>query len=217
MCITLIKKASGAPISKDILYRCFDRNPHGAGLAFASNNKITLVKGFFRPEDLWDYYKKMPQDVVTLMHFRFASTGTIDPKNCHPWRIDKEHVMVHNGTVWDFWSEKSEISDTGRFVHMLLQPLFKKDKFFWRRKVGQYLLNKVLWPGKMIILRNNGDYVIFNEQAGEWHEGSWFSNDGYKDESVYCNTLFPRQLCLPLEFPQDEDEEVDTTPLSLLV
>jgi len=202
-----ISKPFAPKLSREVIQRCFERNPHGAGFAFAMDNKVSVVKGFFNPDELIQYYELIPPQATILLHFRKASAGEINVKSCHPFRINKDHVMVHNGTIMDFWDEKSSLSDTQRFVNMYLRPIFKNDKYFWRRRTGKYTIGRIVWPGKCIVLRNNGDYVIFNEELGVWDGDTWFSNDGFLDESYYCNTHYPRQLTLPLEFVESKEEE----------
>lgn len=210
MCIMSLTKPNAPKLTEEVVYRCFERNPHGAGVGIAYKNKLLTAKGFFNVQSIWQFYNSIPNDATVLLHFRAASGGLIDKTNCHPWKIDKNHLMAHNGTIWDFWSEDSKISDTGHFTHQLLKPLFKRDRYAWRKKVNKYLLCKAIFPGKMVILRNNGDFVIFNENLGEWYDDTWFSNDGYLDESEYCHTCYPRQLYLPLTFKETEVEDFDT-------
>ena len=45
----LLSKNSGIDLpDKEILKRCWNKNPHGAGFMFNNNNKIIIKKAFFR-------------------------------------------------------------------------------------------------------------------------------------------------------------------------
>lgn len=218
MCIAIFK-APGKTLSKEILQRCFERNPHGAGFAFAKNRKLRMAKGFFKFENFWKNFNENQEGNAAIVHFRFASAGVIDKRNCHPWRIDDNHAMIHNGTLWDFIFENNEeeedknpnpmnLSDTGMFNHHVLRPMFRDFKGFHRTRYGNYLLQKAMDNrSKMIILNNEGKATIIREEAGEWFEGCWYSNDGYKEFSKYCGTLLPWQYELPLEYPDETKEK----------
>jgi len=204
MCQAIFKPANQT-LDPVTLRRCFDRNPHGAGFAYAVNNKLNVRKGFFTFEEFWDAFNPIQEGAPAIIHFRYASAGVISPENCHPFRIDANHAMIHNGTFWDFADAESKQSDTGHYTSKLLRPLFKRDQHFWKTNIGHYLLVKTMGYSKMIILSNNGKVGIVNEEAGQWageeNESCWFSNDGYLEESEYCGTTFPRQLYFNLTYP----------------
>jgi hypothetical protein len=53
MCIA-IYKPKGEEVSKDRLRNSFNRNPHGAGFAFAEGaGKVHIRKGFFTFDQFW--------------------------------------------------------------------------------------------------------------------------------------------------------------------
>lgn len=227
-----IAKKSEATLDRDILKRCFERNPHGAGFAIAKEGKLTVEKGYFNFDEFWDNFNAIQKDVPAIVHFRYASAGNINPKNCHPWLIDKNHAMIHNGTLWSFVCDNSELSDSGLYTKLVLRPLFKSNRLFWKTKYGRYLLTEPLGTrSKMIILSNKGEFTIFNEEFGEWsneeEKDVWYSNDGFKEESEYCGTTYPRQLTLNLQIEEideegdeseqaDEEGEADECPFNML-
>ena len=228
MCIAIAKTIHAA-LDRDVLQRCFERNPHGAGFAVAKDNQLIVEKGYFNFDEFWENFNAIQHGVPAIVHFRYASAGEINPRNCHPWLIDKNHAMIHNGTLWGFVCDNSELSDSGLYTKLVLRPIFRKDKGFWKTKHGKFLLSEPLGErNKMIILSNKGEFSILNESAGEWdneiEKNIWYSNDGYKEESEYCGTCFPRQLYfnLKIEEPTEEPDasemadEEDEMPFSML-
>jgi len=213
MCIMFVQRPYVPRVAKKTFYRCYERNPHGGGLAIAHQNKLTVIKGFFNPDLFWEAYNNIPRKATVIAHFRASSTEHVNLENCHPFMIDDEHCVVHNGAIFDFFStdEENKWSDTALYTHIILKPLFKKDKNLWRTKLGHYLLSKSLgWNRNvLVILDNRGKYVIYNEGYGLWSKGIYFSNDSHKEFSEYSGTTLPAQLSFPfLQLREPIAEEV---------
>ena len=182
MCLALVKPA-GREIPFSIIRRGFIRNPHGAGYAIAKNGELIVKKGFFKLSEFWDSYKEdvTPQSVA-LVHFRWANVGMQNALNCHPWQIDENHAMIHNGTLAGYCFFKNSLSDTGNFTNTILKPQFATNPNVWKepwfvalfsRSIGDY--------NKIAIIKNDGDFIIYNEGQGLWDEGVWHSNkDGIR-------------------------------------
>ncbi len=156
MCIAILRKKSKT-ISEETLQRCFRKHPDGAGFAYALNGKLNVVKGFFSFKSFWKAYNKVnggkPEEVPMIIHFRTMSHGFKSEYNCHPWKIDDNHAMVHNGILRQFADPKDRRSDTGKFTDFILKPLFKVHDRLWRKKVITDLIELSIGVGnKMIIL-----------------------------------------------------------------
>lgn len=96
MCI-IIAKASGASLPpRQILEKCARRNPHGCG--FATAGKVCHSLDFER------FYKRLVKETAdgkaAIIHFRYATHGSVRTGNCHPFR-DKETGVsfAHNGVL----------------------------------------------------------------------------------------------------------------------
>src|ERR1041385_705405 len=100
MCICLFKPKN-VIITKKVLKTCFENNPHGAGMAYASNDgeKVIIDKGYFHFREFWKKFHAIQENKAMLVHFRVATSGVINKKNCHPWKVDEQHALIHNGTV----------------------------------------------------------------------------------------------------------------------
>lgn len=182
MCIAILR-LENQEISKPVLETCFSNNPDGAGYAYSLNGVLTIKKGFFTFESFWDSYKDIPLEAVSLIHFRIGTSGELNEENCHPWSITEDICMIHNGVISDFSRKDSKISDTGLFVDEILAPIINKYGIDTLKEPAlQYLLVTALGSSKVITLDKFGIPIIFNEKAGNWVNGVWFSNDSYKED-----------------------------------
>lgn len=206
-------------VNKEVLERCFERNPSGCGFAASIDNKLIIRKGFFDFEQLWQEFSQVQGKYACMIHFRFASAGVIDQDNCHPFRIDKNHAMVHNGTLYDFISsdENETLSDTGLFNKFVLKPMFKHWGNFHKSKIGRYFLEKSMDNrSKMVIMNNKGEFLFIRKEAHVEEEGIIWANDGFREFSTYCRTTLPIQYYLPLDyFNKEEKKEEPFNPEAL--
>jgi Predicted glutamine amidotransferase len=102
-------------------------NPHGIGVAWASRKRdvVQYAKGLSVDETL-ALLPTLPKPYI--VHFRFASVGSITPALCHPFPIHaapsdavrgatKAGVLFHNGT-WGEWKTGFEaVKELGSIAH----------------------------------------------------------------------------------------------------
>lgn len=179
MCI-IICKPKGEEVSESTLRRCFRKHPHGAGFAYADGERVHIRKGFFNVEDFINKYNKY-KDLSVLLHFRWATRGEKTKANCHPFRLSEHQVMAHNGTLTRVRCEKKK-SDSWNFAHRILKPLIKIDPKFIYSKAGSKIINLAIGDSnKVTILDTVGNFLIYNERAGEYEGKVWYSNHTYLD------------------------------------
>jgi Glutamine amidotransferases class-II len=205
--------------TKEALRWGFYFNSHGAGMAWNHNNKLHIKKGFFSFDEFYAEYVKIPIDSTIVVHFRYTSAGETNKSNCHPFRINKNTAVAHNGTIWEFVGDptKTKKSDTALYVENVLKPLFNLGGGFLRTAGANFLLEKSLGKGKMVFLNHRGQFGILNESAGVWDEemGCWFSNDGYKEFSKYNGTTLPQQFWFDFKEEGKEEEEEEVIEFSV--
>ena len=217
MCIAVLRK-SNAVLSRETLKRCFEKNDDGAGFVFAHGRKLILEKGFFTFNKFWNAFSKVPKNCPAIIHFRIASSGLKNKKNCHPFLINQNCAMAHNGILHDWvGEEKDKKSDTVHFVEQILRPLLSKVPRAYLDILFQHMLEKTIDVGnKMIFLDANGRHSILREYAGEWDKkkGCWFSNDGYKnDKTVFLPDWEPSERVRKKKFtPRSEIERILGAP-----
>lgn len=178
MCLAIFSP-KGVQVSKDSLDKGFDNNPHGAGFAYAKGDKLHLHKGFFKFDEFWEAYEPFANQAAVI-HFRWATHGNTDDKNCHPFEIcEGQFAVVHNGVIDIDRSNDKQMSDTFHFSDLVLTPVLQKMEF--DNPAVKYLIEEAIGSfNKLVLLRKDGKHVIYNEKKGEWHKGAWFSNGGYK-------------------------------------
>jgi hypothetical protein len=177
MCLA-IYKPKGVEIAKRYLKNGFANNQDGAGFAFIRDGKIEIRKGFFTFSDFWKAYRENKSEPA-LIHFRWTTHGTTNEANCHPFEIcGGQFAVIHNGIIDIDTSSDASRSDTWHYATKVLQPLVEMVPF--DLPALRFVVESSIEGSKIAVLRADGECVIFNESLGEWHNGAWYSNDGYK-------------------------------------
>lgn len=121
MCVIIYKPVGKELPSLDILNRAHQINPHGCGLVSPSVFYKGLSYNSFKR-----YLKECCVDEPLLIHFRFATHGSIKKSNCHPF-YDKETetYFMHNGIMGGIKPSKDK-TDSECAFRWLLQPYVKR-------------------------------------------------------------------------------------------
>ena len=177
MCIA-IYKPEGIEIPQETLERCYRVNSDGAGYMFHKNGKLYVKKGFFSFDDFWRSYKKDKRKEAVI-HFRIKTHGVINEENCHPYKVNDDLAFVHNGIISGY--SDTHKSDTWLFNEDIVQPFVRKwgNLEIFEDPIKKLIENRIGYS-KLIFMDNHGNTKIFNEDKGEWFEGVWYSNTGYK-------------------------------------
>jgi hypothetical protein len=184
MCLAIYKPA-GKSIPVDHLRNGFESNPHGAGFAFANDGVVSIRKGYFSFKEFLAAYNEIVSDELpVLVHFRYATHGKRNEFNCHPWPVcGGEYACIHNGII-NIESSKKK-SDTGHFVDLVLTPMLEcvADP---ATPALKFLVEETIGTGNKIVLMDGaGKVTIYNEKAGHWEQGVWYSNHGYEGYGRY--------------------------------
>jgi glutamine amidotransferase len=179
MCIAIYKPA-GKRITKRTLRHCFTANPDGAGMMFIDSNRgLTTHKGFFSFRSFYkqfrDYEREFP-DSHFVLHCRIATSGKINTNGCHPHRVSDNLAFVHNGVFINFSTIKNKgKSDTQLFNEKILKKLPPNFLQIPELRKGIYEYCTAGFS-KLVFMDGNGKVTIFNEKAGSWLGGVWYSN-----------------------------------------
>jgi len=167
-------------VSRKALLNGFDANSDGAGFAVAVGGKVAVFKGYFSFEEFWDAWQPFA-DEAAVIHFRYATHGTIGKRNCHPFALHGRAV-VHNGILNIASTEKS--SDTAEFCRLVLGPMLAGVSA--SSPALRFLIEETIGAGnKIAVLEPDGSAVIYNEGKGIWDGGVWYSNSGYRETAWF--------------------------------
>lgn len=164
MCL-IIHKPKGKKIPPAIIERAKLINPHGFGITYLDTG---------RTRKLFDYglvNKLLATPRPIVAHFRFATVGTIDTNNIHPFHIDNSTVIYSNGTVRGYGTKTK--SDIAQIADDILPKIDRKD---WRPFL------ELTDTRFAIVDTTTGDV----ERIGEWH-----TRDGVHYSKANC---FPQNI-----------------------
>jgi hypothetical protein len=187
MCI-IVYKPENKQVEKDVLKTCFESNNDGFGFSYVENESLYRLRSVSKDfEKFWSHYQKH-QHKSLLMHFRVRTHGEINIENCHPYVINDDWVLFHNGTLTAYGKlahkRKDKPSDTLVFTENLMQPLLTKhpEAFSDEDSEIKFLVEDHIFPSRMALMNSSGKVILLNETSASarWNEGVWFSNDGYK-------------------------------------
>lgn len=190
MCLAIFKPAN-KKVLKYQMENAFDSNDDGAGFAYPLNGKVVIEKGFFKFADFWKAI--VPHmDKPMAIHFRWSTHGKVDETNCHPFKINDELAMIHNGVISGIDITDKDKSDTRTFVDDYVKPINKGNPRFIYTEYGKRTLQACIGSSKLVFINKKGKAVIVNETAGHWNNDVWYSNDSYKQVKVrYSNFSSP--------------------------
>ncbi len=192
MCIIVVKP-QGIPLpNMETLKTCFDKNPHGAGIAVLKSGEVEthVVKGFFDFEVFFN--EAIPlidtQDIA-LLHFRIASHGAIDEGNCHPFVITKDidvlrttdiytsrTVVAHNGIIGMHEEENEHLSDTQIFIKNVLADESIYDTIFTSEDT-QDIIKQYIGSDRLAFLNPQEGILLIGRFIKD--NGLYYSNEGY--------------------------------------
>jgi len=186
MCLLILAKGGSTP-SKKSLRIAARNNPDGFGFAIiGTDNRIHRFRSMDIEETITAFFearKRFPKGHA-IFHLRITTHGATNIDNCHPFVINDDVVMGHNGMLPI--KEENGRSDTRIFAEDWLPEIGMKDLLDDPEGVEE--LEKFIGYSKLAFL-NVGDelekpFYIINEELGHWKDGVWYSNSSYK-ESLY--------------------------------
>lgn len=201
MCVIVHKPRGIDSPSKEILEKCFTRNPNGAGVLLhrAGTKTLEIHKGFMTFADFEKAFNdlKIKKDDDCIFHFRITTSGGTSAANCHPFpitsnvdelkatRLNITRAFVHNGILGK-GDDTLKISDTQIFVKDVMS---RKEicENLEDSEVQKIISEMASTANRFFVADSEKD--IF-QRFGKWSEdkGLYFSNTHWKyDYSSYGN------------------------------
>ena len=184
MCIAILKRKNGT-ITDDALRESFRYNADGAGIAYTKDKKLIIIKGIFNAEVFVQKVREIEAicDNNMLIHCRIGTSGLKDASNTHPFVVNEDVALIHNGILDVKVPKGSPKNDTQLFIENYLNGIDKHT--LMHNKAIHGLIEKCIGHNnKFVLLDNNGFYKIINEDAGHWKDNVWYSNYSYVKQFI---------------------------------
>ena len=176
MCI-LINHPANTNFSDELLADFYDYNSDGFGAMYAEAGKLVIIKTLGKPDEIEALYKKELAHRDCIIHYRMKTHGDIDLDNCHPYRINDDIWMAHNGILAMGNPIDTRKSDTWHFIEYIIRPALAADPdLIFDLDYQEYLENMIGGTNKFAFMHKSGKSVILNKHAGVTHQGAWLSN-----------------------------------------
>lgn len=205
MCIIAIQPL-GVKIKESTLKNCWDANKDGAGIMYVENGKIIVNKemhSFSEFMKLKKHADKVNSNII--MHFRIATSGGINDRNCHPFKINNDLYFCHNGILDIDVPLNSNINDTQIFNNSFMKGL--PNNFVQNDSIMNLIEYTIGNRNKFVFMDSSGQFYILNENAGTWDNGAWYSNNSYKNSPYQYNSGTKWHKAKKYSYPYELDNE----------
>lgn len=199
MCI-IITADSNIKISDKHIMTAYEFNPDGFGIGASINGKLFTFKSIdMNSKDIIKLYnsiRKLATGTIVL-HFRIATKGKVTDNLCHPFYVNKDLIMFHNGVEIDkeiaghSYKNQNE-SDTKAFVNNVLKN-FKKG-FQNNKNIMKMISNSVGQHNKLCFLDSTGKATYSSSDLWVEYNGIlysntniFYSNEEYRDINPATN------------------------------
>ncbi len=178
MCTIILKRATGAKITKNQIYAALQYNSDGFGIMCYKDSKLVIRKyanSQGRITDSADFIFKLINSLDEYaIHFRLATHGATNRANCHPFAFNsKKSALMHNGILPKAaaLSDNGRITDTLGYIRAVINPSLRKNK-----AVDWDLIGLDIGARNKFVVAENGGFTIVNGLSGIEHDGNWYSN-----------------------------------------
>lgn len=169
MCIIIVRPAGAQMPPKAILDRCARLNPHGFG--FATKDRIYKTLDYM---DFCKMLKSIKHHETAIIHFRYATHGSIKLENCHPFRDDKTGVsFAHNG-ILDI-RPIDDMTDSETAFRTRIVPIIRESGFQSREFIFENY--KIIGGSRFAYINSKGEYRLYGKFIQ--HNGCWYSNRNF--------------------------------------
>ena len=198
MCIIIVANKN-KKIPNEHIKLASELNSDGFGISASVNNKLFVYKSIsMNSDDIIKLYNSIRQvatgDIV--LHFRLATHGDISDKLCHPFYVNKDLVMFHNGVMRDSISGYNEHnkneSDTKAFVNNVLKN-FKKG-FQNNETIMNMISTSVGEYNRLCFLDSTGNTTYTSSSKWVEYNGILYSNPDIFYEGINYRYINPATM-----------------------
>lgn len=174
MCVITYIPAGVETPQNSLFWRIYQCNPHGIGIATpAGINRTLSFKQFIKQ------IKHRNIDDPCIIHFRFATHGSVSIKNCHPFYDHQTGItFAHNGVLPI--PSRNDRTDSEIFFRDTALPLFNaygvlSDKALYQIDQQRHGSRFIFMHGSQVIMQ--GDYTQI--------DGVYYSNTRFLHTPLY--------------------------------
>lgn len=175
MCLIIVASKPSQVLDLDI-WKAWNTNSHGAGIMQHRTGRLFVKKGIMRFSLLEETLKKLPECGPVAVHLRMATHGAVHGKNTHPWVIDSQSALMHNGVLSGLGKHGATGESDSAHLARILSYLPHNER--------KSLLNTL--DGRYVYSSDEG-MLMHGTGWTERSKGLWLSNT-YWDYSVRTRT-----------------------------
>lgn len=174
MCV-IVHIGAKKSISRQLLQNCYDNNAHGWGIMWAHNDKLTLVKDVSSFTAFYNIWRDVPRDAERAVHFRIRTAGEINKANCHPFSLNDNLALMHNGMITtNMIADK--MSDTFNYCEYELKPVIAGWPGCIDSKEFEKLVEEATGYSKLLFMSSSGKVMRVRPNMWTERNGNFFSN-----------------------------------------
>jgi hypothetical protein len=187
MCL-IVHRPVGIKTPSDWFDNALANNPDGWGIVASTGRALSIARGL-DPKKFHTALKTF-KDKEVLIHFRFATHGSVSVENCHPFTIcDGGFAVVHNGVINIDTSSNEDLSDSWHYANGVLAPMLQENPRLIESNSFLVSTGKAIGSGnKIVLIRADGKIGIINPSFGFNLANHWLSNT--------CS-IEPRRVFIP--------------------
>lgn len=178
MCCLLVKPEGAKLPSYSTLKACFRANPDGCGYVSTKSNYKSMDF-----EDFYYHLQRVGRDEKCILHFRWATHGSVNVKNCHPFK-DGHIWFAHNGVLPI--ESTNDKTDSEIAFRSIIMPKIRKHGFDSKEMIDACLdivgsSRFAIFDVKQNAIRTIGSFTPY--------EGVYFSNMRWLAYKNYANIV----------------------------
>ena len=183
MCIMILKPKNVSVPTYDTLCRCARHNPHGFGFSIPNNKPFKTLDFDRFIEEIYSVDENLPM----IIHFRYATHGSIKPSNCHPFKDDSNGlIFAHNGVLGINTLRDKTDSETA--FKLLFSP--SADKYGFGSQSFKNAVETIRGNSRFGFMNDKGEIIAFGTFYDKYGNLECGSNFKVKNKVLFSNRGF---------------------------
>lgn len=224
MCLIIHLKDKEVGVTPEEFKLNLNKNTDGTGFMFANHNRVIVNKSLGTISEQVALYEKYSKSVAggglkdLFIHSRWATQGTKDEFNCHPYQIltpqeGNELWCMHNGVISGGGTkQEADKSDTYNFLTFYLKPLLIQRDYLLSNPLFMEMIEKFIGTGsKLVFLNSKGQHWYANKSQGVMYKdtSTWISNEysGLTNKKVYT---YPKKTQTNYGWSSEDYDDYDS-------